>query len=74
MATVPGKPSRGAKPQARAVGRPRTGKRSDPDYRQVSAWIKRDTYEKVTLRLFTKENRREFSDLVQDLLAKWLRA
>ena len=57
----------------RKVGRPRTGKRSDPDYRQVSAWIRRDTYDRVTRRLFVKENRREFSELVQSLLADWLR-
>ena len=56
------------------VGRPRTGKRSNPDYRQVSAWIRRDTYERVTHKLFTKEGRREFSELVQELLDSWLRA
>jgi hypothetical protein len=57
----------------RKVGRPRTGKRSDPDYRQVSAWIRRDTYDRVTRRLFTRENRREFSELVQSLLQDWLK-
>jgi hypothetical protein len=57
----------------RKVGRPRTGKRSDPDYRQVSAWIKRDTYDRVTRRLFTRENRREFSELVESLLKDWLK-
>jgi hypothetical protein len=57
----------------RKVGRPKTGKRSNVDYRQVSAWIRRDTYERVTRRLFTQENRREFSELVQDLLADWLK-
>lgn len=54
-------------------GRPRTGKRSNPEYRQVSAWIRKDLYDKVTHRLFTKENRREFSDLVGSLLEAWLR-
>jgi hypothetical protein len=57
----------------RNVGRPRTGKRSDPEYRQVSAWIRRDTYDRVTRRLFVKENRREFSELVQSLLEDWLK-
>jgi hypothetical protein len=57
----------------RKVGRPRTGKRSDPDYRQVSAWIKRDTYDRVSRRLFKKENRREFSELVQSLLEDWVK-
>jgi hypothetical protein len=59
--------------QPRKIGRPRTGKRSNPDYQQVSAWVRRDTYQRVTHRLFTRENRREFSDLVEELLAAWLR-
>lgn len=54
------------------LGRPRTGKRSDPAFRQVSAWIRKDTYDEVTKRLFLEENRREFSELVQDLLKGWL--
>lgn len=58
----------------RGVGRPRTGKRSNPDYRQVSAWVRKDTYHQVTRRLFNEENRREFSDLVQSLLQEWLKA
>ena len=52
------------------VGRPPTAKRFNPDYRQVSAWVRRDTYKRVTDRLYVKEDRREFSDLVQELLEK----
>jgi hypothetical protein len=37
----------------------------------VSAWIRRDTYDKVTIRL-VKLGRREFSNLVQALLEDWL--
>jgi hypothetical protein len=55
------------------LGRPRTGRRSDPDYRQVSAWVKKETYERVQVRLFTKEHRREFSDLLQSLLEGYLK-
>ena len=55
------------------VGRPATGKRSNPDYRQVSAWVRRDTYKRVTDRLYVREDRREFSDLVQALLEAWLK-
>jgi hypothetical protein len=57
----------------RKIGRPRTGKRSNPDYQQVSAWIKRETYGRVTKRLFLKEARGEFSELVEELLILWLR-
>jgi|ERR1035438_9584618 hypothetical protein len=55
------------------VGRPKTGKRSNPDYQQVSAWIRRDTYRRAMDRLYVKEDRREFSDLVQVLLEDWLK-
>ena len=60
--------------ERRKVGRPRTGKRSDPEYRQVSAWIRRNTYDRVTHRLFNREERREFSELVQELLSEWLKS
>lgn len=55
------------------VGRPKTGKRSNPDYQQVSAWVRRDTYRRAMDRLYVKEDRREFSDLVQVLLEDWLK-
>ena len=59
--------------EPKTVGRPKTGKRSNPDYRQVSAWVRRDTYKRVTDKLYIKEDRREFSDLVQSLLEAWLK-
>ncbi len=65
-------PERSSNSGSRGAGRSRTGKRSNPDYRQVSAWVQKRTYEQVTNRLFLKENRREFSDLVQSLLEEWL--
>ena len=49
------------------------GKWSDSDYRLVSAWIRRDTYDRMTRRLFVKENRREFCEWVQSLLEDWLK-
>ena len=52
------------------VGRPK-GKRTDPTFRQVSAWIRRNTYDLVTIRLVEKD-RLEFSVLVQRLLEDWL--
>jgi hypothetical protein len=68
------KDAKAGKPKAR-IGRPPTGKRSNPDYRQVSAWIKDKTYKRVKLRLLLKEDgRRDFSVLVQDLLDDWLRS
>ena len=54
------------------LGRPRReqAKHRHPDFRQVTAYIRRDTYAQVRSRLFNQE--REFSDLVQDLLTDWL--
>lgn len=52
------------------VGRPRA-KRSDPDYQQVTAYIRRDTYTAARKRLF--DDGREFSELVEDLVSGWLK-
>lgn len=67
MKTKPTKPTKKAPGK---VGRPK-GKHTDPAYRQVSAWIRRDTYDLVTIRLVQKD-RLEFSILVQRLLEDWL--
>ena len=53
------------------LGRP-PGKRSDPDFQPVTAWVRRRTYQSVRERLL-KEGRREFSLLVEELLRDWLR-
>lgn len=51
------------------MGRPR-GKKSDPAYAQVTVYIRKDSHEKAKARLFPE--RREFSELMDELLAKWL--
>jgi hypothetical protein len=53
-------------------GRPK-GKRSDPDYMQVTAYIREATYDAVKVTLLTKKKGLEFSELVEELLAKWLK-
>ena len=55
-------------------GRPKA-KRSDPDYEQVTAYIKRNTHTAVKIELLKSSQngeKREFSELVQDLLEQWL--
>ena len=59
------------KPKAKRLGRP-PGKRSNPDFQPVTAWIRKTTYQAVRERLL-KEDRGEFSVLVEDLLKGWLR-
>lgn len=53
-------------------GRPR-GKRSNDDFQQVTAYVRRVTYRKVSINLLDQENKGEFSELVEDLLQKWLK-
>lgn len=48
------------------------GKRSNPDYEQVSAYIRKNTYKDVKIALLQQGESKDFSDLVEELLAKWL--
>lgn len=72
-------PTRDAAPSAiappaaapRRRGRP-AGKRSDPEYDQVTAYIRRQTYRDVRIALLTRGHEQEFSELVEELLAGWL--
>jgi hypothetical protein len=51
-------------------GRP-TGKRSNPEYEQVTAYIKKETHRKVKMALL-EQNGGDFSDLVEKLLEDWI--
>ncbi|PSB27550.1 hypothetical protein [Chlorogloea sp. CCALA 695] len=53
-------------------GRPK-GKRSHPDYEQVTAYIKKDTYQEIKISLLREGQKREFSELIQELLEDWLK-
>ena len=46
------------------------GKRSNAEYRQVSAYVRKDTHRKVKMALLQDD--REFSELVEELLGSWL--
>jgi hypothetical protein len=48
------------------------GKRSDSAYKQVSAYIRKDTHQRVKIALLQEE--REFSELIEELLGGWLNA
>ncbi|MDV3002877.1 MAG: hypothetical protein N5P05_004532 (plasmid) [Chroococcopsis gigantea SAG 12.99] len=52
------------------LGRPK-GKRSNPDYTQVTAYIGRDTHKRVKMALLENEGG-DFSELVDQLLLEWL--
>jgi hypothetical protein len=55
-----------------ARGRPK-GKRSDPSFEQVTAYIRKDTYLKVKMSLLQEGGDRDFSDVVEELLSEFLR-
>lgn len=62
-----------APPEPPRRGRPPTGKRSNPAYEQVTAYIRKDTSLKTKIALLQEGNTRDFSDLVEELLQAWLR-
>jgi len=53
-------------------GRPENGKRSNPEYSQVSAWIKKDTHRRAKIKMLQHGDDRDFSDLLQELLESWI--
>ena len=48
----------------------RIGKRSHPDYTQITAYIKKNTHEDVMRKIY---KRQEFSELLEELLIEWLK-
>ena len=55
----------------RGRGRP-PGKRTNPDYQQVTIYIPRTLHDQAKIALI-QEGRKEFSELIGDLLASWIR-
>ncbi len=51
--------------------KPEGAKRTNPDFEQVTAYIRRQTYKRVKIQLIEED--REFSDLVEELLTIWLK-
>jgi hypothetical protein len=62
-------PSDGKRP---GPGRPRTGKRSNPNFLQVTALIPKRVYEEVQVKLIKDKSHGDFSDVVGNLLEGWL--
>jgi hypothetical protein len=69
-ATVPGISS--APPPAPRRRRKKTGKRSNPDYEQASAYVRKKVRRRVTQALAAQEPRVDYSQLVEALLIRWL--
>ena len=60
------------RPLSKRLGRP-PGKRSDPDFEQVTAYIRKETHQAVKIDLL-KNGGQEFSALIEELLQRWLKA
>ena len=54
-------------------GRPATGKRSNPDWKLYSHYLKRRTQHEAAARLLSENAGRDLSDVLQELLEKWLK-
>lgn len=57
-------------PSKQRRGKAKTGKRSDPRYTQVGCYLPRDLNNKIKMKLVADP--RDFSDLVAELLNKWV--
>lgn len=55
-----------------ATAAPMRGKRSNPDYTQAPAFVRKDTYKAVKIALLNGERGLDYSDLVEELLTAWL--
>ncbi len=64
-------PSVEEKPLAPKKGRPK-GKRSNPDFEQVTAYVRSLTYRNTKIALLQQEELEDFSELVEQLLCEWL--
>lgn len=55
----------------RSADRPR-GKRSDPAYEQISAYVRKHTYRDVKVALLLHHGGQDVSDLIEELLSAWV--
>jgi hypothetical protein len=54
-------------------GRPPNGKRSNPDWKLYSHFLKRKTQRAAVARLQAEDEGRDLSDVLQELLENWLK-
>jgi len=72
VVTVEALPRPAAEP-ARGKGRP-PGKRSNPEWKLFSHFLKKQTQRRAVARLAELEDGRDLSDVLQELLEQWLKA
>ena len=55
-------------------GRPATGKRSNPEWKLFSHFLKRKTQRAAVARLQAEDGGRDLSDILEELLENWLKS
>ncbi len=51
---------------------PPRGKKGNPDYNQVTIYLKKQTQNQAKIAMLQSQDERDFSELVEDLLREWL--
>lgn len=59
--------------EGRGRGRPATGKRSNPEWKLYSHFLKKQTQRAAAARLQAEDDGRDLSDILQELLEGWLK-
>jgi hypothetical protein len=59
--------------EGKARGRPATGKRSNPEWKLYSHFLKKQTQRAATAKLQAEDDGQDLSDVLQDLLERWLK-
>ena len=59
--------------EGKGRGRPPTGKRSNPEWKLYSHFLKRKTQRAAVARLQAEDDGRNLSDVLQELLENWLK-
>jgi hypothetical protein len=55
-------------------GRPATGKRSNPEWKLYSHFLKRSTQRAAVAKLQAEDSDRDLSDVLEELLKNWLKS
>jgi hypothetical protein len=59
--------------EGRGRGRPATGKRSNPEWKLYSHFLKKQTQRAAAAKLQAEDSGRDLSDVLQELLDGWLK-
>ncbi|RYF36265.1 MAG: hypothetical protein EOO38_27910 [Cytophagaceae bacterium] len=57
----------------RGRGRPATGKRSNPDWKLYSHFLKKQTQRAAVARLQAEDGGQDLSDVLEELLTQWIK-